>query len=65
MPTSIMQCIANAAHSLNEALFVIGFKFQPQVAHVKFDNVGIAHEVVTPDFLYNAIAGNYLSRMGQ
>lgn len=49
-PNSIMQCVADTTHSLNEALFVIGFKFQTQVAHLKFDNLGIADEVVTPDF---------------
>ncbi len=51
MPNSIMQCVANTDHSLNEAFFVIGFKFQAQVVNVRFNDVGIAYEVVTPDFL--------------
>lgn len=45
------QCITDTADGLNKALFIIGFKFQPQVADVRLDDVGIFDEVVTPDLL--------------
>ena len=46
---SLTQNVADTTHSLNEALFVIGFEFQAQVADVNFNDVGITYEVIIPN----------------
>src|SRR5712692_9515219 len=61
----LLQYIARAAHGVDHSRLTGGLELLPQVAHVDFDDVGFAIEVIPPGLFQDLLAREHPARIAQ